>query len=129
MAERHIIYVNGGEVEVTEAVYRAYKRSVWNENKRARYRCDVERSLEKYLELGMDFASETLVEEIVTEQILLEALLDALKTLSDEERALINLLFYEEMTEREAAGIFNISSVAVHRRKTRILEKLKKILR
>lgn len=52
----------------------------------------------------------------------------ALSFLSDEEEKLIRLLFFEERTEREVAELMGIYHNAVHKRKKRILRKLKNIL-
>ena len=45
--------------------------------------------------------------------------------LSVEEREIIQMIFFEELTEREVAKKQGISQVAVHKRKQRILSKLK----
>ncbi|MDL2318162.1 sigma-70 family RNA polymerase sigma factor [Eubacteriales bacterium OttesenSCG-928-A19] len=127
MAKRFVIYIDGEEIEVAEDVYTAYKHSVWNENKRRRYRIKTERSLEKYIEDGIDFASDDMVEEIVNDQILLETLFMALNALTDEERSLIDALYFQDMTEREAAAAAGLSAVAIHRWKRRILKKMREI--
>ena len=41
---------------------------------------------------------------------------------------LLHALYFEEKTERELAAVYGISQAAVHKRKTWILKKLKKIL-
>ena len=60
---------------------------------------------------------------------MLEMLLAALAELTDDERSLIDSLFYQEKSEREIAGEIGISSIAVHKRKHKILSKLRGILK
>ncbi len=65
------------------------------------------------------------VEEIVEKKMLLDKLKNCLLLLSVEERALIQMIFFEELTEREIARKQGISQVAVHKKKQRILNKIK----
>ena len=60
---------------------------------------------------------------------MLEMLLAALAELTDDERSLIDSLFYQEKSEREIAGEIGISSITVHKRKHKILSKLRGILK
>lgn len=128
MARPYVICIDGQEIEVTEQVYRAYKRSMWNERNRRRYRIDHEASFDALLESGLELASdEALLEDIVADRIMLEALLAALQSLAEAERSLIHALYFDEQTEREVAQNLGISCVAVHKQKQRIIDKLKKI--
>lgn len=68
------------------------------------------------------------VEEIVEKNLMLDKLNNCLSLLSDEEKELIQMIFFEELTEREIAKKQGVSQVAVHKRKQRILNKLKKDL-
>lgn len=68
------------------------------------------------------------VEEIVEKNLMLDRLNDCLSLLSAEEKELIQMIFFEELTEREIAKKQGISQVAVHKRKQRILHKLKSYL-
>lgn len=68
------------------------------------------------------------VEEIVEKNIMLDKLEDCLSLLSIEEKELIQMIFFDELTEREIAAKKGISQVAVHKRKQRILNKLKEFL-
>lgn len=58
----------------------------------------------------------------------LEQLYKALSLLSEDEQYLIRQLFFEERTERDLAEELKIYHNAVHKRKNRILKKLKNIL-
>ena len=68
------------------------------------------------------------VVEQVEKRIMLEKLWASLALLSEEELEMLISLFYLEMTERDLAREYQISQVAIHKRKQRILEKLKKLL-
>ena len=67
-------------------------------------------------------------EETVLRRIEYGRLYQALALLSDDERELIERLYFQEQTERETAVQMGIYHNAVHKRKNRILKKLKKIL-
>lgn len=130
MGETYYIRINGENVPVSEEVYRAYRQPVWRETKRSEVRSDHEYSYERMLEDGMEIASrETLVENIVEDKLMLDMLLAALNELTADERNLIDALFYQGKSEREVAGEIGISSIAVHKRKHKILSKLRKLLK
>lgn len=69
------------------------------------------------------------VEEIVEKKLMLDKLNDCLSLLSVEEKELMQMIFFDEMTEREITGRQGVSQVAVHKKKQRILKKLKELLR
>jgi len=125
---KRYIDIDGEPIPVTEEVYRAYKRPAWSERKRKETRKKKERSLDKFKDDGYDIPDDTLVDEIVADKLLLDMLMSALDELTAEERALINALFYDDKTQREAAREAGISQPAIIKRRDRILEKLKKLL-
>ena len=49
-----------------------------------------------------------------------------MQSLTDEERELIHEIFYLEKSEREISAVYNLTQAAIHKRKKKILEKLKK---
>ena len=69
------------------------------------------------------------VEDAVLRKLAEDDLRRALTKLTDEEYALVYALFYEGRTERDYAKELGMSQVAVHKRKQRILKKLKGILK
>ncbi|NBI72750.1 sigma-70 family RNA polymerase sigma factor [Clostridiaceae bacterium] len=88
-----------------------------------------EDSYERLIELDIQFLDDgENVEDQVFQKIQSEMIHKALSFLSDEEEKLIRLLFFEERTEREVAELIGIYHNAVHKRKKRILRKLKNIL-
>lgn len=68
------------------------------------------------------------VDEQVIHKIMSDKLTECLSLLSEDEQVLIRKLFYEKLTEREYAAEKGIYHNAVHKKKVRILEKLKKLL-
>ena len=53
---------------------------------------------------------------------------EALRTLTDEETAIIHALFYQEISEVELAKKLGIARTTLQTRKYKILEKLRKLL-
>jgi len=122
------IKIDGQPIEVTEEVYRAYKRPAWTERKRRQVRAEQERSLEMFLESGMDVQSdERLVDEIVEDKMMLDTLLTALDELTDGEQVLIKKFFFENKSEREVANEIGVPRNTVVYRRNKALTKLKKI--
>lgn len=85
----------------------------------------IERARKAIFELMEEGES---VEETVLRKLQYAQLHKALSLLPDDERELIDRLFFQGQTEREAAADMGIYRNAVHKRKNRILEKLKNFL-
>lgn len=68
------------------------------------------------------------VDDQVIHKIMSDKLACCLSLLSEDEQELIHKLFYEKMSEREYAAEKGIYHNAVHKKKVRILEKLKNLL-
>lgn len=79
---------------------------------------------------GMDILIDTAepVDEQVIYKIMSDKLTECLSLLSEDEQELIYDLFYSGLTERDAAKKYAVSQVAIHKRKQRILQKLKKMM-
>ena len=146
-ADKKYIWVNGQSVEVTEEVYEAYtvggrKMRYFEEDlKVQRIELDedghVKRiipSREDSLDRLMDDNAEQYaddresVEDTVLRRIGAQQLHTALAKLTEEERQLIDALYFREQTEAAAAVALGISQQAVHKRKNKILKKLKLFL-
>jgi len=88
------------------------------------------RSKAKHVSLNeivlVDFMAD--VTEAYEETQLLEHLHEVLQTLDEEERQLLEYLFYDGFTEREVAVILGISQPAVTKRKKKIIQKLRNSL-
>ncbi len=88
-----------------------------------------EDSFERLADQEMQFVGESeSVEETVLRKLRYEQLHKAISLLSDDERELVDRLFFQGQTEREAAAEMGIYRNAVHKRKNRILKKLKNFL-
>lgn len=72
--------------------------------------------------------SEEDIAEQVVNQMMLDKLRDSLGLLTANEMELIQDVFYDGITERDLAKKHRVSQVAIHKRKKRILDKLKKLL-
>lgn len=72
--------------------------------------------------------SEEDIAEQVVNQMMLDKLQDSLGLLTANEMELIQDVFYDGITERDLAKKHRVSQVAIHKRKKRILDKLKKLL-
>ena len=134
MPKQYYIKIAGYFYQVSKEIYDEYRR----EDRRRRYLKEKEKhmkilSYEALEENGMyiqeRIADETAnVEEEAIRHMMIEKLRNGLSALSDEELYIIDHLIYQERTERELATKLNISQVAVHKKKIRVLEKLKNFL-
>lgn len=89
-----------------------------------------EDSYDRLLELDKQFpdTNEPLPEDAISRMEMLQALEKALHTLPDDELNLIEELFYLEKTEREVSAALHMSKSSLHRKKERILAKLRKLI-
>ena len=65
-------------------------------------------------------------EDVIEREILVEKLPQLLSLLNAEERKLIMQIYYEKKSERDLSEYMKISNIAIHKRKQKILQKLKK---
>jgi hypothetical protein len=121
------------QIEVTEDVYLAYRRDEWNiiaSNKRF-YKNEIQFSgliggEDKAYENFREFISEASDPENLSLQILkIGMLIDALSGLSEDELALIKALFFDGKSGRRYAQETGEHFVSLHRRKEKILLKLR----
>ena len=97
-------------------------------NKAVTYVPSREDSWERLLSIDKQFpADQPSVEDEVICKIMYKQLHEALQLLAEDERYLIVQLYFLEKTEREIAALEGIYHNAVHKRKLRILSKLKKL--
>mgnify|MGYP002597303980 CR=1 FL=1 len=141
------IWILGQYIEVTNEVYTAYmqgdrkmryfeddlkrERPVYGSNGEIRQVLPSrEDSLDRLMEENArQFAANAeSVEDVVFQKLTVDKLHTALLQLTQEERALIYTLFFEEKSESEVSKPLGISQQAIHKQKNRILKKLKKFL-
>lgn len=132
--DKFFIPLHGMLMEVTEKTYRDFYR-----DKRRQKYID-ERSAENgdfsYDMLTTDdFNGEDIlvdtsqeISDTVIHKIMLDKLRDSLVLLSGDEQKLIQEIYFDGLSERNLAEKYGVSQVAIHKRKLRILEKLKKII-
>lgn len=65
------------------------------------------------------------LDERIARKIMIERLPEAISILSDEEKELIYQIYFNHKSERELSAELNVSNIAVHNRKMRILKKMK----
>ena len=68
------------------------------------------------------------VEKVVATQMMIEALRNAMLKLNEEEREIIERLYFNDETLRAVAKTQNISHPTLIKRRDKILEKLKKFI-
>lgn len=145
--DKRKIWIAGQFIEVTEEIYQVYmqgdrkmryfetdlkiERTILDESGRIQQIIPSrEDSLDRLVEDNARQFEDTResVEDAVLRKLAEDDLRRALTKLTDEEYALVYALFYEGRTERDYAKELGVSQVAVHKRKQRILKKLKGIL-
>ena len=151
----YIIVVDGEPVEITDEmvaatdpkILREYLRMLWAQEHRERReeRCRDARgvrchgkcsvcdkscsgkpmSIEALTNAGVPLASGCSLEKDVEKRLESWALYSALQTLDNLSREVIQLIFFCDYTERQAASIVGMSQNGVHQRKNRALQKLR----
>ena len=89
-------------------------------------------SLEYMTENGMEHIyseNQKLVEDIAEDNLMLEMLMKALETLTDDERSLINELYFNEKSERILSKQIDIPQQTINSRKAAIIKKLRKFMK
>lgn len=135
MAEKktYTLLVSRQRIGVSREVYKAYYIAYEQERyarKRAR---ELERSLERFSEDGINIEyqyaiSQPSLEDQFLHEQMMEKMAAALDTLSESERILIDELFFNGKSERQLAVQIGIPRMTLCSRKKKILGKLKKYL-
>ena len=120
-------------VSVTEEVYRVYRRTGWNidDNNASYYSHEIQFS---QLICGEDGAYENFHEfvspedetaETVLRTVRIEQLNSILLMLTEKEREVLELLYYDGLSAAEAGNLLGISEQAVNKRKRVAFEKIR----
>lgn len=134
MPKEYYLYVNGQRVKVSEQIYKVY----WREKEHEKYleQVDKKNHLLFFSSLDHDgnfvdnLADERVdVEKIIETQILIETVRNAVSRLNDEERDIIERLYFNDETLSSVARSKKVSYQAIQWRKNNILKKLKVILK
>ena len=135
----YYLYIDGQAVPVSEEIYRVYQHYERKEEyfsydlktekfqkETATFLPNREDSYERLLEKARQFAASGMsVEEQAVSSVWLEELLQCL---SADERVILHKLYFEDKSERNVSIELGISKTALHHRKVKLLQKLKKLL-
>ncbi len=131
--EKRFIPLHGMLMEVTPEQYREFYRNRRRQkylDERSKDNGDI--SIDMLTTPEFNGADILVSSEDIEEQVVLRMMVDKLRSclliLSKEERELLHDLFYIGLSERDAAEKYAVSQVAIHKRKKRILDKLKKMM-
>ena len=131
MPKEYYLYVNWQRVEVSEQIYKVY----WLGKEHEKYleQMDKKNHLLFFSSLDHDghyvdnIVDESVdVAKIVETQMMIETLRYAISKLNDEERDIIERLYFNDETLRSVAKLKSITHPALMKRRNKILEKLKK---
>ena len=132
--DKFFLPLHGMLMEVTEQTYREYYRDKRRQkyiDERSKLNGDVSyNALDTDETLGEDVFADTKtdVETEVINKMTVAELRKAFLLLSPDERELITAIYIHNLTEREFAKQKGVYHNAVHKRKLRVLEKLRKFL-
>ncbi len=130
MSKEKYIYVDGKKIYVSDEIYREYKKL----KNREEYLSRLDR---KYRDLYFTSENDAIenivdksvnVEKIIETKLRIEDLYKALDNLNEEERKIIDALYFEEKTIRDLAKEKDVSSKKIFTSRNKILQKLKKLL-
>lgn len=133
--EKYFLPLHGMLMEVTKEGYTLY----YKEKRRERYIAEQAKEVGafSYDALTTDeFNGEEILvdvnnspEEEAERHLMIEMMLGLFQKLTTEEQTLIKAIYFDGMSEREYAAKLGIYHNAVHKRKLKILEKLKKLMK
>ncbi|WP_195201269.1 sigma-70 family RNA polymerase sigma factor [Faecalispora jeddahensis] len=132
--KKYTIVVKRQRVEVSEAVYRAYHKEREAERYQNKLIRQNELSLERFHEDGVNIdylivrVQPDIVDKLIHQEQL-EALWIALQSLPEDERSLIDEIFFNERSESQVAKSIGINQSTVNRRLSMVLSKLKKLMK
>lgn len=133
MSKEYFIFVEGKRIVVSKEVHQAY----WHETNKENYqrRLDRENQLLFFCDLDHDgnFEGNLIdqnvdVEKLVETRQRIEELNRALASLTNEEREIIDALYFRDETTRNVASSFGLYQTSLIRKRNQILKKLKIIL-
>lgn len=133
MDKKYYIFVGGEKIEVDQEVYKSY----WQITNRERYleRLDRQNKLLFFSDLSTEYSFEDTIadenydlEKIVETKMLIDRVREAIDSLNDEEREVIERLYYQDESLRSIATSKKISAPALLKRRNKILKKLKELL-
>ncbi|WP_105135271.1 sigma-70 family RNA polymerase sigma factor [Streptococcus suis] len=133
MAKEYYLYIKGKAVPVSGEVYKAYWKIIEHEKylqkKDWKYGVIPFSSLDHDGHFIDNIIDESVdVAKIVETQMMIEALRNAISKLNNEEKDIIERLYFNDETLRSVAKLKSITHPALLKRRNKILEKLKKFI-
>lgn len=131
--KKYTIVVKHQRIEVSEAIYRAYHKEREAECYQNKLIRQNELFLERFQEDGVNIdylivhVQPDIVDRLIHQEQL-EALWIALQFLPEDERSLIDELFFNEKSERELSAMISVPQKTINDRKKRILLKLRRLI-
>ena len=134
MQKEYFLFVDGNKIKVSEELYHAYLQEKNHENYWKQM--DMKNHLLLFSSYDHDghFEENIIdekidIEKIVQTHIMIDAVRAAISKLNAEEREIIEKLYYDEESVRSVAKNNNISHPALIKRRNKIFDKLRKILK
>lgn len=132
--EKYVIRLGDGIlVEVNREIYLEWYQS----ERRERYQkerdwkyglCSIDKLHENGYFPEQSICTEDTTQETVLRNECQSRLQNALKNLPEQDTHLLKLLYFDEITVKKAADIFNCSRKTIQNRRKRILEKIRKMM-
>ena len=129
----YVITVDGIDVEVPIEVYQAYAQADRKERYGYEREDGVLLSLDRLTEDGMHLSYLTgqhveSAEDTAIRDLMIKQMMDAMLLLSEEDRELIDQLFFENISAREVARICGLCHRTIIYRRDKVLEKLRRLM-
>ena len=128
MAKEYYLYVRGQKVKVSEDIYKVY----WREKEHEKYLEQVDKKNHLLFFSSLDHDGnfvDNLADESVDVEKIIETVRKAMSGLNDEERDIIERLYFNDETLSSVARSKKVSYQAIQWRKNNILKKLKVLLK
>lgn len=130
---KYTLVVKKKRITVTEQVYKAYyhcrDREKYLNVLAEKNNISLEVCNEKGIQVEYAFAyAEESIEDRIVKREMIAKMLQCLKLLSENEKWLLDALYFKEKSEYQIAAQLGITQQAVHKRKIKILDKLKKLI-
>lgn len=132
---RYFIPVDGKYYETTKEIYEVYYRM----DRRERYleERDIKKGVVNFSDMGYSYCSaeeilsdkDTDIETEIMNKMLMETVLEAISILDEEEKWLIQELFFCGKSQRQLSKETDIPLMTINNRKKRVLDKLRKQLK
>lgn len=133
---KYVIYVNNKPIPVSKEVYREY----WRLREQEKYLVKRARQTWIYLDHFLDgYNHNTLEYDLLDDKDptrtysektnMIEMMLNEVRKLNIDEKELLYAIYVEDLTQEECSQVFNISQQHISRKHTKIIKKLRKMMK